>query len=562
MDMSVVFFLAIALTLVALMRKSGISSLIAFLFAGMIAGPHALGLYQVSGVWNFLGSLGVAFLWFALGLELNINRLWTLRKGIFGLGAPSVGLVSLVLFPLIFLSTDWPVMGAVMVCLMLSMSSTGADLQALADRDELQTKLGRRAFSMILFQDLLSIPILAMLPVFAGKSLNLGADVIDVFVLTIGLIFGVVLFARIFVNPIMRLVAKLKSREATLLAVLLNIALCVAAFHVAGMPVAIGAFLAGMLFSETVYNHQVRADIAPYQMLFVALFFITLGMTLNLSLLASNWLIIAAFAIALVLIKFSAIYFVARLRESSAGDAFLIALILAQGGEFGLLILQTMRVSGIEAVPLPHTEIITAVIIVSMITTPLLLGLRDFLCDRGAFYSARRAKKYNGAARVKNPAVIICGFGRVGQTVAKMLCAKKIPHVAIDINVDQVMRGREAGFNVVYGDSTRSDVLSEFGLSPRTTKGVIIALDNAAVAKKAVRAVRRIARRVRIFARARNLQESKILMFEGARTALPETIESAFLLGGGLLSALGVGAKDIGMILARLRKDGYQSISN
>jgi voltage-gated potassium channel Kch len=294
-------------------------------------------------------------------------------------------------------------------------------------------------------------------------------------------------------------------------------------------------------------------------MLFITLFFITLGMGLNLGLLGRNILIIIGGAIGLMLLKFAAIYAVARIRKLRGREAFLIALLLAQGGEFGLLILQTVKNAGIEAVPLPHTEIITAVIIISMIASPIILYLYDKMSEHGLLYSQKLSRKYAGAAQ-RNPAVIICGFGRVGMTVAKMLAAKNIPYIAIDMNADGVIRGRDSGFNVAYGDTTRGDVLQGFGLAARITRAVIIALDNAAVAKKTVRAARRIAPRVKIFARARNLTESKILIGEGARVALPETIESSFLLGHGVLAEMGVDEKDIKGILAKMRRDNYADI--
>jgi len=378
-------------------------------------------------------------------------------------------------------------------------------------------------------------------------------------ILTIGLIVGVVIFAKLFMNPIMKRTAKLKSREAFLMVVLISIIACAALFGLIGMPTAIGAFLAGMLFSETIYNQQVRADIAPYQMLFVGMFFVVLGMGLDLPILKENiWLVLGG-AVGLVALKTVAIYMVARARHVGVHSALLIALLLAQGGEFGLLILQTLRTAGIEAIPFPHTDIIAAVIILSMIISPLVLLAYDKLNAKGLLFSKKILQKYHAPVE-KKPAVIICGFGRVGMTVAKMLSMRHVPYVAVDMNVDSVLRGREAGFNVVYGDTTRSDVLAGFGLAPRNTRAVIVALDNAAVAKKTVRAVRRVAKNVKIFARARNLQESKILISEGARVALPETIESSFSLGQGVLTELGVSGKDVAVIMSRMRRNNYETV--
>jgi len=369
-------------------------------------------------------------------------------------------------------------------------------------------------------------------------------------------------FARTIMNPVMKIISKLKSRESFLLTILLCIAAWAAAFDYFMLPMAIGAFLAGMLFSETLYNNQVKADIAPYQTLFAGLFFTTLGMGLDLPLLARNIWVVGGGAAALVILKFAAIYAAARWRRVRARDAFLTALLLAQGGEFGLLILQTIKIRafGEGVIAFPHPEIITAIILVSMILSPLLLWLYDRLSAQGILYSQKLAAKYNAAAQNKKPDVIICGFGRVGMTIARMFGAKNISYTAIDMNADRVVAGREMGFEVVYGDTTQGGVLGGFGLKARTTKAVIVALDNSAVAKKTVRAAKRIAPKTKIFARARNLQESKILIGEGAKVALPETIESSFLLAREVMTEMGVDDKDVKKIMTELRKNNYGMI--
>jgi voltage-gated potassium channel Kch len=294
-------------------------------------------------------------------------------------------------------------------------------------------------------------------------------------------------------------------------------------------------------------------------MLFVGLFFIALGMGLDLGHLWKNIWIIAGGAAGLVAVKFAAIFIAARIRGTSNRQGFLIALILAQGGEFGLLLLQTIKIGGIGVLPAEHAEILTAVIILSMALSTLALSLYDKLNEKGLLYSLKKAYKYDSTA--VRPHVLICGFGRVGMTIAKMLSLRGIPYIAIDMDVDRVADGRDAGFNAVYGDTTRGDILAQFGLAPRMTRAAIVALDNAAVAKKTVRAIRQIAPRVKIFARARNLSESKILISEGARVALPETIESSFLLGHGVLAEMGASEREIKSIMSKMRGNDYEVIS-
>ena len=222
MPLSVLAFFGIAFVLVFVLRLARVGTLLAFLFAGILSGPYLLNLFQLTDTWTFLGELGIMFLWFNIGLELNIKRLWQMKHTIFGFGAAQVLMVVAVLFPVLFGLTSWTIMGCVMVALILAMSSASEDLQLLADRNELSTNMGRQTFSILLFQDLLAIPLLAMLPVLAGKSFNLGATVIDVLVMSVGLVLGVMIVARLILNPVMRMVARLRSKEAFLLAIMLN----------------------------------------------------------------------------------------------------------------------------------------------------------------------------------------------------------------------------------------------------------------------------------------------------------------------------------------------------
>ncbi len=262
-----------------------------------------------------------------------------------------------------------------------------------------------------------------------------------------------------------------------------------------------------MLISETIYRHQVSAEISPYAMLFMAFFFISLGMGLNLPMLIDNWYIVILGLIGLIAIKFVAIYIVARVRSVPSQDASMIALVLAQGGEFGLLMLQTMKAGGIEAIPQNHAEIVTAIIILSIMVTPILLCIYDYLNRRGWLFAQRHSRQFNKADPEIQPTVVICGFGRVGQIVAQLMIEKDIPYVALDLDVSAVMLGRDRGFNVAYGDCSNGDVLHELGLNTRHTRAVVVALDNAVTARKTILTVKGVAPRVKIFARTRIFQK-------------------------------------------------------
>lgn len=561
MSLSLLAFFAIVFVLVYLLRVARIGALVAFLMAGILSGPYVFNFFELSDTWTFLGDLGIMFLWFNIGLEINIKRLWRLRRTIFGFGANQVLMVAIMLFPILFGLTPWSVMGCIMVSLMLAMSSTSADMQLLVDRNQLNTSMGRQTFSILLFQDLLSIPLLAMLPAFSGKSFNLGATAIDVAVISVTLILSVVIIGRFVMTPLFRQVAKLKSKEAFLLAVMLNIVIWAVLADLLGLPAGLGAFLAGMLMSETIYRHQIAARIEPYATLFLAFFFISLGMGLNLPFLGQYWYMIAVGLIGLVAIKFFAIFMVARVRGVVTPDAVMISLILAQGGEFALLMLQTMKTSGINAIPTGHDEILTAMIILSIMVTPLLLCLHDYLQRKGKLFAPQHARTLDDADEAIKPEVIVCGFGRVGQIICQMLDAQKIPYVAMDLDVSAVMMGRERGFNVVYGDCTNADVLRDFGLAPRKIRSVVVALDNASTARKTIISVKEIASRTKIFARARNLADAQMLMREGIETAMPETIESSFFLGYSVLDYMGVSERRIETMLCDMRDNNYSALA-
>ncbi len=560
MSIATLIFFAIAFVAVFFMRLFRMGTLLAFLLTGVLAGEHVLGLFELSGTWNFLGELGIMFLWFNIGLQINMHRLWQLRRTIFGLGASQVLMVAIMLFPILFNLTQWSLIGTVMISLILAMSSTSEDLQILMDKNQLQTNMGRQTFSILLFQDLLSIPLLAMLPVMAGKSINLGASAIDIFVMSVGLILGVLVVSKFLINPLMHVVAKVQSNEAFVLAIMVNIAVWAVVLGLMGLPPALGAFLAGMLMSETVYSHQVNALIEPYATLFLSFFFIVLGMGINLPFLADHWNMVLIGVVCLIAIKFFALFMVARVRHVGTREATLMSLILAQGGEFGLLILQTMKTNGISAIPPAHQEILTAIIIVSIMMTPILVLIYDQFLKYGLIFNGDKNKKISEAIVDNTPSVIICGFGRMGQIIAQMLESENISYVAIDANVDEVVMARESGYNVIYGESRKKAILLAAGFKSTKTKAVVIALNDEVVAQEVVHTVKSMSNRTKIFARAHNLKSSQELLDLGVKSATPEIIESSFTIGENLMAGLGLSQNKISNLLKDLRANNYAKV--
>lgn len=556
MSLSILIFFAVLFVLVYLLRVAKIGSLVAFLITGVLAGPYVLNLFESMETWTFLGDIGILFLWFNIGLGINMTRLWHLRRAVFGFGAAQVLMVIIMFLPILYYYTSWPLLGCIMVAMLLSMSSTSADLQLLTDRNQLNTDVGSQSFSILLFQDLLAIPLLAMFPVFTGSSFSLGAVAIDVSVISIALVLSVIVLGRFVMTPLLRLVSKLKSKEAFLLAVVLNIVLWAALLNLMGLPAGLGAFLAGMVMAETIYSHQITAGVSPYATMFLALFFISIGMGLNVPVLLKYWPMVVFGVLALVALKFAAMYIVARVRGVESSKATLMSLLLAQGGEFALLMLQTMKNNGIEVIPIWHKEILTAVIVLSIMLTPLLLFIHDRIKGR-----LKLKRIVDMPEDVSEPEVVVCGFGRVGQIICQMLDAEKIPYIAIDLDVSAVMMGREQGFNVVYGDATNREVLIKFGLKPRKTRALVVAMDNATTARKSIIMAKSIAPRVAIFARARTLADSQILLQEKINAATPETIESSFFLGYSVLDYLGVSETNIAELLEDMRANNYMALS-
>ena len=560
MSTATLMFFAIAFVAVFFMRLFRMGSLLAFLLTGILAGQHVFGLFELSGAWTFLGDLGIMFLWFNIGLQINMRRLWQLRRTIFGLGASQVLMVAIMLFPILVGVTTWSLMGTIMIALILAMSSTSEDMQILIDKNLLQTNMGRQTFSILLFQDLLSIPLLAMLPVMAGKSINLGASAIDIIVMSVGLIMGVLVVSKFIINPLMHVVAKVQSQEAFVLAIMVNIAVWAVVLKLMGLPPALGAFLAGMLMSETVYRHQVNALVEPYATLFLAFFFIVLGMGINLPFLQDHWYMILVGCIGLVFIKFFALFIVARVRHVSVRESVSMSLILAQGGEFGLLILQTMKSNHIEAIPSEHQEILIAIIAVSIMLTPILVFIYEQLLKYGVIFNGTADKKLSQPIKTNIPTVIICGFGRMGQIIAQMLETENISYIAIDENVDNVIMARESGYNVIYGDCKKKAILLDAGLKPRKTRAIVIAVNDAVCTSDIVQTVRSMLPRIKIFARAHNLETSKDLIALGVKSATPEIIESSFIVGENLMESLGLSKAKINALTTDLRENNYANV--
>lgn len=539
-------FLAAAAIAAPIAKKLNISSVLGYLAAGVLIGPYGLGfIYTVYQVENILhiAEYGVALLLFLIGLELKPVRLWSMRSSIFGLGAGQVAVTALLLAPAAAsLGIPWD--KAVFIALALSLSSTAFVLQVLEEKGELTTRHGRAAFSVLLFQDLAAIPLIAMVPLLgsggAGEGLSFSAAV-----RALGAIVLIVLAGRYALSTLYRLVAMTGVREAMTASALLTVVGVALLMEAAGLSVALGAFLAGALLADSPYRHQIEADIAPFEGLLLGLFFTAVGMALNLQLLAEKPTIIAASVVGLVALKAVVMYALGRWRGLENSTSRRFALALSQGGEFAFVIFATAL--GENVIERDLAELLTVIVTLTMLATPVLLLADDVLdSDRKS-----QDRPYDEMPEEKSH-VVIAGFGRFGQIVARVLRARGIPFTALDDSAEQVDFVARFGSRAYYGDASRLDILEAAQI--QKASAFVLAIDDAEASVRTAQVVRRHFPNVRVYARARNRQHVHQLMDLGIEDIHRETFLPALDLTREVLRGLGYSASEVSRTIETFRE--------
>lgn len=533
----VAVFLAAAAIAAPLGRTLGMGAVLGYLAAGVVIGPYILGpLYQLNDVEGILhfGEFGVVMLLFVIGLELRPVRLWSMRSAIFGLGLAQLVLTSLVLAG-IGIVLGLAANQALFVGLALSLSSTAFALQLLEEKGEINTRHGRLAFSVLLFQDLAAIPLIALVPLFA-----LGANAEQAMDLRSGLfailtIIGVIAVGRFLLSRLYRIVAATGVREAMTASALLTVVGVALVMEAAGLSAALGAFIAGALLADSEFRHQIEADIAPFEGLLLAVFFIAIGMTIDLGVVAAEPAQLLAIVIGLVAIKAIILYGLGRWWGMNDTAARRLGLAISQGGEFAF-VLFAAGVS--EHVIGQHlANLLTLAVTLSMAATPLLLLIDD------AFN--RRIQPAPPEYEVPPPGdghVIIAGLGRFGQIVARVLRARRIPFTALDSNIQQVDFVRRFGAQIYYGDAGRLDILR----AARTDKATafVLAIDDVENSLRVAEIVRQNYPDLPIYARARDRTHVHRLMDLGVKIIERETFLAALELTRTLLRGLGLPAAE------------------
>lgn len=524
-------FLAAAVLSVPLFKRLGLGSILGYLAAGALIGPF--GVKLITDVENILhfSELGVVLLMFLIGLELEPSRLWTLRRSVFGLGTAQMLATGAVLALVAWLlGLGGP--AAIIAGFGLALSSTAIGLQLLAERNEIATGHGRLSFAILLFQDLAVIPLLAIVPLLSDGQTGGGDESALVGAAkALGMLVAVVVAGRLVIRPVFRLVAATRVREVFTAAALLVVIGTALLVSFVGMSMALGAFLAGVLLADSEYRHELEADIEPFKGLLLGLFFIAVGMSADLGLLGTRPLVVVGLALVLMVLKGAVLFALGRLDKLSADSNRVLALALGQGGEFAFVLFTVA--AGARVLDKATADLLVVVVSVSMAATPLLLMFNDRVLER--WLKKEEARPFDEVDEANQ--VIIAGFGRYGQVIARILQMARIGFTALEVSPEQVDFIRRFGNKIYYGDASRIDLLR--AAKADEAKVFVLAIDDEEASVRTAESVSRHFPNLRIYARARNRRHAYRLLDIGVEVLNRETFLSSAAMAEHVLVALG-----------------------
>ncbi|MDB5896808.1 MAG: putative rane component of transport system, Kef type [Ramlibacter sp.] len=563
LELTLLYLLAAVLGVV-LCRYWKLPPMLGYLVVGVVIGPNALALAQDSDSVRHLGEFGVVFLMFVIGLEFNLAKLRAMRTHVFGLGLSQVLLTVLVgtlgtLVLAAVLPTFWRMSWQTALALSgaLAMSSTAIVVKLMQERLELESEHGKRVMGVLLFQDLAVVPLLVLIPALGSPPEVLLREI------AIGLLKAAALIALLLAGGqrLMRwwltLVARRKSEELFVLNLLLITLGLAYLTDLAGLSLALGAFIAGILISETEYKHQVEADIRPFHDVLLGLFFITIGMLLDWRPVADHWGLVLLLVTGPVLFKLLLVTALARVFGASTGVSLRTGLYLAQAGEFGFVLLTLAQQQ--DLVPAPLLNPILASMVLSMLATPFIIQWSNRLVMKlVASEWMMQSLQMTSIARKSinaNKHVIICGYGRCGQNLARMLDQENIPYMALDLDPDRVRQAAAAGDSVVFGDASRLQALIAAGLA--RASAVVVSYSNVPGAMKVLANARAHAPQVPVIVRTRDDRDLESLQRAGATEVVPETLESSLMLASHALALVGVPMRRVIRIVQEQRDARY-----
>jgi CPA2 family monovalent cation:H+ antiporter-2 len=558
----VLILLAGSLFVVTLLRRMKLPPILGYLVVGMALGPHAFGLVQESPTTALLAELGVTFLLFTLGLEFSLPRMLAMKREVFGLGAAQVVATTIVFACIARLAgVDWPM--AVVIGGAISMSSTAIIMHQLTERAELNRTHGRLSFSMLLFQDLAFVPFLALAAALTRPGefsmistlKNVGFGIVAVAV--------VLVVGRWLLKPLFQEIARSRLRELFTLAVLFVVLSSAWVSHEAGLSLALGGFLAGMMLGETEYRHQIETVIRPFRDILLGLFFITVGMLLDVRLLVDEFALVSAMLIGLVVLKTATAAIVSRWFVRSWFKAIRTGVVISIAGEFGIALL-TLVLQG-QALPTNIGQPLLVAIALSMIVSPFVISnnkwvARFLLREKGPPGTAFEREDAATHSIAQREHVILCGFGRVGQNVARVLETHNFEYIALDLDPARIRAARQVGDPVIFGDSTDEEMLIRAGLE--RASAVIISFADPSTSVAILRSIRALRRDVPVLVRTQDDSKLNELREAGATDVVPETLEASLMLVSQVLMLLNVPVVKVVRTISDIRNTRYAVLRN
>ncbi len=542
---SVVILLAAAVIAVPLFKRLGLGAVLGYLAAGLAIGPWGFGFFTDAKSILHVAELGVVMFLFIIGLEMQPSRLWSMRRDIFGLGLVQV-LVCMGLLWTVGLSLGYPVATSLIAGTGFVLTSTAIVMQLLDERGAMTLPPGQRIVAILLLEDLAIVPLLALVAFLAPGAPEVTlADRLTGVAIGLGSIAALVIAGRYLLNPLFGLLAAAKAREVMTAAALLVVLGAALGLQAGGLSSAMGAFLAGVLLSESRYRHQLEADVEPFRGILLGLFFLAVGMALDLAVVWDNWRLVLVSVTAFIILKMAGIYAIARAFRASHAEALERMVLMAQGGEFAFVLYGAALAVGLLS---PEgSAMLTAIIILSMALTPLFVALH-------ARFGPKPGTGAEGLATPQDEGahVVLIGFGRVGQIVSQTLFARGYSITTIDTDPSMITVAATFGFKVFYGDGARLDILHAAGAT--TARAVIVAIDDKAAATRITELLHHECPLVPVLVRAYDRQHAIALVQAGATYQLRETFESALVLGSKALQTLGETPEDAAEALSEVRK--------
>ncbi|AZN68857.1 MULTISPECIES: monovalent cation:proton antiporter-2 (CPA2) family protein [Acinetobacter] len=541
-----VVLLAAAVIAVPIFKRIGLGSVLGYLIAGLIIGPFGFAFFSDSASILHIAELGIVMYLFVIGLEMQPSHLWSLRREIFGLGSLQILVSSCALTGVgILFGFTWQV--AFIAATGFVLTSTAIVMQLLGDRGDIAQPRGQKIVSILLFEDLLIVPLLAlvafMAPNHVVESTSARLEMIGIGLLAIA---GLIAAGYWLLNPLFRLLAAAKAREVMTAAALLVVLGAALIMQVSGLSMAMGAFLAGVLLSESTFRHQIEADIEPFRGILLGLFFLGVGMSLDLSVVAQNWQLILCGVLALMFVKALMIYIVARITKSPHTEALDRALLMAQGGEFAFVLFA----AAVSAQVIDNTtrSNLTAIVVLSMVLTPIIGILFKRFTETKDAISLDNVSVADGLSG----SVLMIGFGRFGQVTSQLLLARGVDVTIIDNDIDMIQNAERFGFKIYYGDGARLDILHASGAA--TAQAIVVCVDSKETTNKIVELVGHEFPLAKLLVRSYDREHSLYLVKHKVDYMIRETFESAIKFGGVILKELGVDQEEVRRIAHEIRE--------